>query len=79
MDPADFLALAVENDRALRHRVDAVQVVVVGAEAVNERQKQQPVEAQDDRVCAQPDEESPGIAEPAGQQVEQMKGPENQQ
>ena len=79
MDAADFLALSVEDDRALGHRTDLREIVFLRADAVNDGQEGQPVDACDEGITDEPCAELRQRAKPAGEQIEEMEWPEQQQ
>ena len=76
MDAPDFSALAVENDRALGHLVNAVEIVARGADAVDDGQNHKSIEPNNGRSAEKPDKETLQRRKAPGQQEKEMEGPE---
>lgn len=78
VDAADFLAEAVEDDRALGHGVDFHQVIALGADAVDDCKEGGCVDGGDDGVADEADEELDGAADEERDEIEEVEGPEEE-
>ncbi|MCU0777292.1 MAG: hypothetical protein MUF86_06450, partial [Akkermansiaceae bacterium] len=79
VNSADFLVEAVADDRALGHLTNAFEIEAPGTRAIDQHEEQQAVERGHQRITRNSQQIPLHPAEGAGEQVEQVERPEQQQ